>query len=39
VKEVIHHVNVQGRKNWVDIQHAKQFETEFDEANQCEEVL
>jgi hypothetical protein len=39
VKEVIHRDNVRGRKSLVNIQHAERFETEFDEANQCEEVL
>jgi hypothetical protein len=39
VKEVIHCENVRGRRNLEVTQHAERFETEFDEANQCEEVL
>jgi hypothetical protein len=39
VKEVIHRDNVRGHRNLEDIQHAERFETGFDEANRCEEVL
>jgi hypothetical protein len=39
VKEVIHRDSVRGRRSLEDIQHAERFETEFDEANRCEEVL
>ena len=39
VKEVIHRDSAPRHKSLLDTLHVERFETDFDEANLCEEVL